>query len=69
MATDVHRPMTLARRGEWTHRRTVGKQFPPYGYQRIGTLNGHEECVHSLPMTGQGDLLASGGMYFLSRWK
>ena len=31
-------------------------------YQRIGTLNGHEECVHSLPMTGRGDLLESGGM-------
>ena len=31
-------------------------------YQQIGTLNGHEECVHSLSMTGQGDLLASGGM-------
>ena len=31
-------------------------------YQQIGTLNGHEECMHSLSMTGRGDLLASGGM-------
>ena len=31
-------------------------------YQKIGTLNGHQECMHSLSMTGWGDLLASGGM-------
>ena len=38
-------------------------------YQCIGTLNGHEECVHSLSLTERGDLLASGGMQVTVDWK
>lgn len=26
------RAITRTRSGEWTHRRTVGRQFPPYGH-------------------------------------